>query len=640
MLSGLRTAQQGWLGKIIVAVLFGFLILSFGIWGIGDIFRIAHRETIATVGSREITAVDYRYTFQNELLRLSQQSRRNITAAEAFAAGIDRQVLATMMADAALDQKARQLGLALSDKTITQAIYADPAFRGPDGQFNPQLFVERLRQSGYTEQSFLAEQRGFYLRRQIAEGFAGAPAVPTLMLDALHRFSAETRSIDSITLGASAVAEIAAPDDATLQSFYDARKSEFASPEFRSLVLLPLDPAMIAKPDSIPEADVRAEYERLKASRFTTPEKRGIERIPFKDRAAADAAEVKIKEGASFDEIAKEMGLAPEDLSIGSAMTKEVIADPALAEAAFSLPQGTPSGIIETKFGPVIARVTAIEPGKVKPFEEAQAQLRQDMATARAKTGLRDLRDKIEDQRASAKPIAEIAAALNLPFIKIDAVDATGNGKDGNPVAGIPDKDVVLKAAFQAEVGSDNDAVSLRDGGYVWYDVTGIERARDRPLAEVRDKAAQAWTDDQRSLALARKAAELAKRLDAGTPIADLAKEENVEVNSVEDITRASKPPGLSPAALNAIFSVKSGAAGYALGADGLSRVVFKVKSASLPPPDPIAAASLRPRLATALEDDMMQSYVQQLQKELGTTVDEAAMRATLRGSGGDTGDQ
>jgi peptidyl-prolyl cis-trans isomerase D len=638
MLSGLRTAQQGWLGKIIVAVLFGFLILSFGIWGIGDIFRISHRETIATIGSREITAVDYRYTFQNELLRLSQQSRRNITAAEAFAVGIDRQVLATMMADAALDQKARQLGLALSDKTITQAIYADPAFRGPDGQFNPNLFVERLRQSGYTEQSFIAEQRGLYLRRQIAEGFAGAPAVPALMLDALHRFNAEIRSIDSITL--SAVGEISPPDDATLQSFYDSRKSEFASPEYRSLVLLPLDPATIAKPDSIPEADVRAEYDRLKASRFTTPEKRSIERIPFKDKAAAEAAEAKIKEGASFDEIAKEMGLAPEDLSIGAAMTKEAIADPALAEAAFSLPQGTPSGIVDTKFGPVIVRVTAIDAGKVKSFEEAQAQLRQDMATARAKTGLRDLRDKIEDQRASAKPITEIATALNLPFIKIDAVDAAGNGKDGNPVVGIPDKDVVLKVAFQAEVGSDNDAVSLRDGGYVWYDVTGIERARDRPLAEVRDKVTQAWTDDQRSLALAKKAAELAKRLDAGTPIADLAKEEKVEVNSVEDITRSSKSPGLSPAALNAIFSVKSNGAGYALGADGLSRVVFKVKSASLPPPDPITAASLRPRLATALEDDMMQSYVQQLQKELGTTVDEAAARAALRGSGGDTGDQ
>jgi peptidyl-prolyl cis-trans isomerase D len=640
MLSGLRTAQKGWLGKIIVAVMFGFLILSFGIWGIGDIFRIAHRETVATVGSREITAIDYRYTFQNELQRLSYQARRNVTMAEALAAGIDRQVLATMIADAALDQKARELGLALADKTITQAVYADPAFRGADGRFDPNLFLERLRQSGYTEQSFLAEQRGLYLRRQIAEGFAGAPAVPALMLEALHRFTAETRSVDTFTLGPNAVGEIAQPDAAALQAFYDGRKSEFAAPEYRALVLLALDPAAMAKPDTVPEADVRAEYEKQKDSRFTTPEKRTVERIPFKDKDAAQAVAAKLKQGASFDDIAKEMGLSAQDLSIGVAMTRDAIADPALAQAAFSLPQGTPSEVVDTKFGPVIARVIAIDPVKVKSYEEVEPQLRQDIATLRAKTGLRDLRDKIEDQRASAKPIADIAAALGLPAVKIEAIDAAGNGKDGKPVEAIPDKDLVLKAAFQAEVGSDNDAVSLRDGGYVWFDVTGIERARDRPLAEVRDKVVEAWTADQRSLALAKMAADLVKRLEGGTPIADLAKEEKVEVNSVEDITRSSKPPGLSPAALNAIFSVKSDGAGYALGADGLSRLVFKVKSASLPPPDPIAEASLRPRLATALEDDRMQSYVQQLEKELGTSIDDAAARAALRGSGGDAGEQ
>ena len=60
MLSGMRKAQQGWLGKIIVTVMFGFLILSFGIWGIGDIFRITHREVVASTGSRDITTLAYR----------------------------------------------------------------------------------------------------------------------------------------------------------------------------------------------------------------------------------------------------------------------------------------------------------------------------------------------------------------------------------------------------------------------------------------------------------------------------------------------------------------------------------------------------------------------------------------------------
>lgn len=632
MLSGMRKAQQGWLGKIIVTVMFGFLILSFGIWGIGDIFRITHREVVASTGSQDITALAYRDAFQSELQRLSSQTRRNVTTAEALAAGLDRQVLSGLVADAALDQKASQLGLALSDATIAQAVFSDPIFKGPDGNFDPARFNEALRQSGFTEASFLREQRGLYLRRQLGEAIAGNPPIPSMMLDALHRFSAETRSVDDIVLAPSAAGEIAPPDDAALSAFYEGRKPEFASPEYRSLALLVLDPKTLAKPDTVSESDARAEYEKEKATRFTTVEKRSIERIPYKNESEAQADAAKLAAGASFDEVAAARGLSGEDLSLGTT-TKDALDDPKLADAAFALAQGVPSGVVDTKFGPVILRVTMIEPASVKPFEEVLGLLRVEIATNQAKTSLRDLRDKIEDQRASAKPVAEIATALGMPVVKIDAVDASGNGKDGKPVGGIPDKDIVLKAAFQSEVGGDNDAVSLRDGGYVWYDVTNIERARDRPLSEVKDEVVKAWIEDQRSVALAKKAADLVKRINSGTAIAEIAAENKLEVNSVDGITRSSTPPGLSPAAVNAIFSVKSGDAGYALAPDGLGRIVFKVKSATLPATDPSRIAALTPRLKTALEDDITQAYVQKLQTDLGTTIDEAAARGAVRGS-------
>ena len=632
MLSGMRKAQQGWLGKIIVTIMFGFLILSFGIWGIGDIFRITHREVVASTGSSDITTLAYREAFQNELQRLSAQSRHNVTTAQALAAGLDRQVLSGLLSDAALDQKAHQLGLALSDATIAQAVFSDPVFKGPDGNFDPARFNEALRQSGYTEASFLREQRGLYLRRQLGEALAGNPPIPSIMLDALHRFGAETRSVDYIVLPPSAVGEIAPPDDAALNAFYEGRKAEFASPEYRSLVLLALDPKTLARPETITESEARAEYDKEKATRFTTAEKRTIERIPYKNAADAQADAAKLAAGTSFDEVASARGLSGEDLSLGTT-TKDALDDPKLAEAAFSLAQNVPSGVVDTKFGPVILRVTAIEPATVKSFEEVLPLLRLELATARAKTSLRDLRDKIEDQRASAKPVAEIATALDLPVLKIDAVDASGDGKDGKPVAGIPDKDTVLRAAFQAEIGGDNDAVSLRDGGYLWFDVTNIERAHDRSLSEVKDEVVKAWTVDQRSLALAKKAADLVKRIDGGTPISDIGAENKLEVNSVDGVTRSSTPPGLSPAAVNSIFGVKAGGAGYALGADGASRIVFKVKSAILPAADQSQAAALSPRLKTAVEDDMLQAYVQKLEGDLGTSIDENAARNSVRGA-------
>lgn len=380
MLSGMRKAQQGWLGKIIVTVMFGFLILSFGIWGIGDIFRITHREVVASTGSRDITTLAYRDAFQSELQRLSSQARRNVTTAEALAVGLDRQVLSGLVADAALDQKAGQLGLALSDATITRAVLSDPIFKGPDGNFDPARFSEALRQSGFTQESFLREQRGLYLRRQLGEAIAGNPPIPSMMLDALRRFGAETRSVDDIVLPPSAAGEIATPDDAALSAFYEGRKPEFASPEYRSLVLLAVDPKALARPDTISESEARAEYEKEKASRFTTVEKRSIERIPYKSEAEAQADATKLAAGASFDEVAAARGLSGEDLSLGTT-TKDALDDPKLADAAFALAQGVPSGVVDTKFGPVILQVRMIEPASVKPFEEVLALLRVEIAT-------------------------------------------------------------------------------------------------------------------------------------------------------------------------------------------------------------------------------------------------------------------
>src|SRR5215213_4186029 len=56
MLTGLRKAGQSWLGKAVVAVLFGLLIVSFAIWGIGDIFRATPQAAVARVGETEITS--------------------------------------------------------------------------------------------------------------------------------------------------------------------------------------------------------------------------------------------------------------------------------------------------------------------------------------------------------------------------------------------------------------------------------------------------------------------------------------------------------------------------------------------------------------------------------------------------------
>ena len=53
----MRKASSNWLGKTIMATVMGILIVSFGIWGIADIFRGFGQSTVAKVGHTEITPI-------------------------------------------------------------------------------------------------------------------------------------------------------------------------------------------------------------------------------------------------------------------------------------------------------------------------------------------------------------------------------------------------------------------------------------------------------------------------------------------------------------------------------------------------------------------------------------------------------
>ena len=68
MLRGLRKASSNWLGKVVMAAVVGFLIISFGIWGIGDIFRGFGISTVAKVGRTEISMEQFRARYNEQLM--------------------------------------------------------------------------------------------------------------------------------------------------------------------------------------------------------------------------------------------------------------------------------------------------------------------------------------------------------------------------------------------------------------------------------------------------------------------------------------------------------------------------------------------------------------------------------------------
>jgi peptidyl-prolyl cis-trans isomerase D len=194
MLRGIRKASSNWVGKSILAVVVAFLVVSFAIWGIGDIFRGFGQSTVAKIGGTEVTIAQFRQIYNDRLQQISRQVGRPITPDQASALGIDRQILGQYVSESLLDAQARRMGLAVTDEEIARTIHSDPTFWGLNGQFDRARFDALIRQAGYTEGRFIAEQRGQIVRRQLATTIGGALPVTAAQIEAVHRFSGERRS--------------------------------------------------------------------------------------------------------------------------------------------------------------------------------------------------------------------------------------------------------------------------------------------------------------------------------------------------------------------------------------------------------------------------------------------------------------
>ena len=83
--------------------------------------------------------------------------------------GLDLQILERLVTEVALDQKARQLGLAASDETAQRLLASEKVFQGPDGKFDAMRFKQIANDAGFTERGFVADQKNAYLRKMITD---------------------------------------------------------------------------------------------------------------------------------------------------------------------------------------------------------------------------------------------------------------------------------------------------------------------------------------------------------------------------------------------------------------------------------------------------------------------------------------
>ncbi len=605
-----------------MAVVMGVLIISFAVWGIADIFKGFGQSKLATIGSTEISIEAFRQIYTERLQQMGRQFGRPLTQEQARLFGLDRQVLQQTIAEAALDEEARRMGLAVSDAETLRVIHNDPNFKGVNGQFDPNRFNALLRQAGYSEQRYLAEQRKVSLRRQITGTISAGVEPPKLMLDAITRYQNEQRSIDYVKLDAAQAGTIDPPSPETLAAYFEERKVQFRAPEYRKLSFAMITPEEIGKWNAVSDEEARKVYDERK-DKIGTPDKREVSQIVFPTMEEATSARSRLGASFSFEDLAKERGLNPSDYNLGL-IAKSAIIDPAIADAAFALPSGEISQPVQGRFGVALAKVGKIEPGSTPSFESVAETIKKEIATANARAKVNELQGKMEDERGGGASIVEAAQKLGLTAVTIDAVDRSGRMPNGQLVANVPRGLDVVSQAFNSDVGVDNDPIQFQ-GGYVWYDVLGITPSRERTLEEVRDQVEAKWREDQIASRLRTKAAEMVKKLEQGGNLAEEAAAVGSKVESAKDFKREASVAGVPSSAITAAFRTAKDAVGQS--GSGSEWTVFKVTAVTVPAVDMASdeVKKLQESLQRGLADEQVAQYVTKIEKVIGTSINQAA---------------
>ena len=631
MLGSMRKAAQGVVGKSIMTVVMGLIIVSFVIWGVGDMLRGFTAANVASVGGAKISSQDFRNQFQRSLQQYQRRLRQPFTTEQARAAGLDRQVLQRMISEAAIDEEAHRLGLDVSDDALRAMITSNPDFQDTAGAFDAQKFASLLRDNDLNERFYVSELKKNALRQFIVAALATGVTAPKAMTTALADYDGQTRSVDAFVLPASAAGDIPAPSDDTLKAYYNDRKASWRAPEYRGMDVVALDPETLANPAEVGDGEAEAAYARVagKDPKYGAPEKRELEQILFPNEAEAQAAADKIKAGASFQDIVAARNLKPEDVALGET-ARDAIVDPAEAAAVFALPAGGVSGVLPSRFGPVIVRVKSVTPSTIKPFAEVADEIKRRISAGRAGDKVQALHDKIEELRVAGKPLAEAAKEAGLTTQTIAAVDAKGKDPKGKEVA-LPDGPELLRAAFASDVGLDEAPIPTKDRGFVWFAVTKVEPSHDRAFEEAKPEIEAQWRAEQIDRALAAKADALVKDLRAGASIADIARSAGAPVKPVADIRRDEKT-SLPETVVAAIYREPADGAGSAATPDG--RTVFKITGDKTPPVEAIdpRVKAMAQQLDAATRESLIDQYIASLRRSLGVTVNSSVLQSAEGG--------
>jgi peptidyl-prolyl cis-trans isomerase D len=617
--------------KIVTVILFSLLILSFAVWGIGDIFRGGGQaQVVAEVGETVIDQRDFANELSREVANLNRRLGTQLSGQQVRAFGIPQQVLSQMLSRAVLDEKARRMGLLVTEQQMREQVVDNPAFQDGAGNFDRNRFATFLRQLGMSEQGYMAQVSDDTKRQQLVGAVVDGAAAPTSLAERVFTYREERRVADYVDIPQSSFEDLGTPGEDDLQTVYDEASERFMKPSYKRVSLVFLNLAEAASKVAVADDRLAEAFEARKAE-FYQPERRSVSQAVLPDEAAAQALVDKLAEGGDFAAVVEEVtGRAPVDL--GEVTQDDLPGE--LSAAVFALDESQVSAPVQSALGWHVLKVSTIEPAKEADFEEHRDELRKDIATAEAVDVLIGIANQFDEELAAGSTMEQAAQFLNLEVREIPAIDDQGRSPDGETVEDLPPLADFLSAMNSLQAGESSTLKESSAGDFFMVRVDGVSPAEKKPLEEVREDVVELWQARERERLAREKGQAIVERLKSGENFAAVAEAEGLELQETQPVTRSESDAQRIPHPLMAqqLFEIAEGeAATFTIPG---SQIVVQLKE-TLPPAAEgrdARLAQLEDQLSASLQDDIFQQFLVALQQDFDVTVNQRLVDAVVEG--------
>ncbi len=592
------------------------LLLIVGLGGFGVSNFGGSTAAIATVGDTDVSVDDYYRALQQDLRGFQAQTGQPLPLSQAVQFGVDQNVRARLITGAALDNETSRIGLSIGDDRVRREVLANTAFQGLDGKFDRAGYGQALDRAGMSEAEYEDSIRVETARSILQGAIQKGINAPDAMTNAFLEFTLERRDFTWVRLDQNNLTDVVPePNDAQLQTFYEANAAAFTDPEKKRLTYIWVTPEMIVGDIEVPEADLVEEYNK-RLDEYSKPERRLVERLIFPNDEAVAAAKAQLDSGeVGFEVLVIQRGLTLLDVDLGDQTIEEL---EEAGEAIFALDGPGIIGPIQTNLGPALYRMNGILAATEITLDEVRAQLQDELALDRARRQINAGISDIDDLLAGGASLQEVADETNLQLAQIDWSE--GDSADIATYSAFRDAAAAVKDGDYAEM------LELDDGGIFALEFGEIIAPVLNPIDTVMSDVITGWEAEEIEQRLTAMATDLVGRINEGEDITTL----GVDTVQQTDTLREDTVEGTPSSFVETVFKMNRGDT-QTIDGNG---AVFVVRLEDIQKPDteypdlPEIKTNLETAISQALSDDIFAAFNGAVQAEVGVYINSAAVNA------------